>query len=85
MAFDLPDAALAAQCWTYFLQEAAEQGVLFRRGGLNFVTYSHTDADVDRAVTVAGDVLARLRRHLDRGTLSEAIKVDTVERGIRQF
>ena len=85
MAFDVPDAALAAQCWTYFLQEAAEQGVLFRRGGLNFVTYSHTDADVDRAVSVVRDILPRLRRHLDRGTLSEAIQVLSVEQGIRQF
>ena len=85
MAFDVPRRRPGRAVLDLLLQEAAEQGVLFRRGGLNFVTYSHIDADVLRAVSVVRDILPRLRRHLDRGTLSDAIQVLSVERGIRQF
>lgn len=47
--------------WEYFLQEMAGRGVLLRRGGLNFLNYSHTAQDVDTVVAAAADVFARLR------------------------
>jgi glutamate-1-semialdehyde aminotransferase len=72
MEFQLP-AELASAAWTFFLQESARRGVLFRRGGLNFVTFSHTEADVDAAAAAAREALAALREHLDRGTLAEAV------------
>jgi glutamate-1-semialdehyde aminotransferase len=64
---------LTAAAWTVFLQESARRGVLFRRGGLNFVTYSHGEADVDAAAAAAAEALATLKLHLDRGTLAEAV------------
>jgi len=69
MAFDAGTPELTASMWTYFLQEAAHGGVLFRRGGLNFVTYTHTDADVDLAVSVAQEAFRHLRHRLDDGSL----------------
>src|SRR5207237_3011093 len=72
MEFQLPR-ELSAAAWTLFLQESARRGVLFRRGGLNFVTYSHSEADVDAAAAVAAEALGALKLHLDRGTLAAAV------------
>ena len=52
MAFDLPRQRVGP-AWELFLAECAQRGALFRRGGLNFVTYAHTDADVDQAIAAA--------------------------------
>jgi hypothetical protein len=35
--------------------------VLLRRGGLNFITYSHTAADIAQAVAAAGEAFGALR------------------------
>jgi glutamate-1-semialdehyde aminotransferase len=48
--------------WELFLAECAQRGVLFRRGGLNMMTFSHHEADVDQTVHAAAgafDALAR--------------------------
>lgn len=47
--------------WAYFLQEMAARGVLLRRGGVNFVTYSHTEADIEQTVNAARDVFTELK------------------------
>jgi glutamate-1-semialdehyde aminotransferase len=70
MTFDAATPELEALSWTYFLREAARRGVLFRRGGCNFIAYTHDDTDIDRAVAVAGEVLAALRRCIDDGNLA---------------
>jgi glutamate-1-semialdehyde aminotransferase len=41
-----------------FLRETARRGVLIRRGGLLFVTYSHTEADVEQTLTAVDEALA---------------------------
>jgi glutamate-1-semialdehyde aminotransferase len=84
MAFDAGTPDLVALVWTYFLQEAARRGVLFRRGGFNFVAYTHTEADVDRAVAVADEVFGELRRRLDDGGLKDAVLAGPAEEGIRR-
>jgi glutamate-1-semialdehyde aminotransferase len=84
MAFDL-QSDLASLAWTYFLQEMARRGVLMRRGGLNFATYTHTDADVDLAVSMAGEVFSELVRHLKAGDLERAVPAAPPEAGIRRF
>ena len=45
----------------YFLQEMAERGVLFRRGGMNALTFSHSEADIDEVLTRTSDVLKKLK------------------------
>ena len=59
--------------------------VLFRRGGLNLIAYTHTESDVDRAVSVAREALRGLRRRLDDGDLAAAVAAGTPTTGIRSF
>lgn len=60
MAFDLPRERLEP-AWELFLAECARRGVLFRRGGLNFVTFSHSEADVAHTVQMAAEAFDVLR------------------------
>jgi glutamate-1-semialdehyde aminotransferase len=60
MAFDVPADEVAAT-WHAFLAGCAQRGVLFRRGGLNFVTYSHGEADVDQTIDVARQTFAEMQ------------------------
>jgi glutamate-1-semialdehyde aminotransferase len=86
MSFDAATPELDALMWRYFLQEAAQSGVLFRRGGLNLVTYTHTEADVDLAVAVAREAFRELRRRLDDGSLPAAAGAEPPgSAGIRRF
>ncbi len=85
MSFDSPKPEQAALCWTYFLQEAAKRGVLFRRGGLNFVTYAHTEKDVAAAVGVAREVFDELRRHLEADDLRAAVLALPSEEPLRRY
>ncbi|MCC7353605.1 MAG: aminotransferase class III-fold pyridoxal phosphate-dependent enzyme [Anaerolineae bacterium] len=64
-----PYGVTPAQVWTFLLQEMARRGVLWRPGGINFVTYSHTEADVDYTVRMAGETFLALREALDKGQL----------------
>jgi glutamate-1-semialdehyde aminotransferase len=60
MQFDLP-AERVAPAWQALLAAGARQGILLRRGGLNFVTLAHTVADVDRTVEGAAAAFRVLR------------------------
>jgi glutamate-1-semialdehyde aminotransferase len=73
MRFDACGSDTEQLLWTYFLQETARRGVLFRRGGLNFIAYTHTEHDIDTAVATVTVVLKDLRRQLEAGTLREAV------------
>ncbi|MGC4190512.1 MAG: aminotransferase class III-fold pyridoxal phosphate-dependent enzyme [Thermomicrobiales bacterium] len=74
MRFDGLDTGTDYDAWTFLLQEMAERGVLLRRGGLNFVTYSHTETDVDAIVAAASEVFAALRPLLDAGTIRSRLR-----------
>jgi len=60
--------------WFFFLKECARRGVLMRRGGCLFVTYSHSDEDAEKTIAVCDEVLGELRKHIDAGDLAEQIK-----------
>ena len=47
--------------WELFLAECAQRGVLMRRGGLNMMSFSHQDADVDQTIAAAAEALDVLR------------------------
>lgn len=65
MAFtDLP-AGQAALVWHRFLAEMAQRGILLRRGGLNFITFSHSGADIDRTVSACRESMRVLESVLD--------------------
>lgn len=69
-AFEYSDADLNRHCMTFWLQECAKRGVLFRRGGLNFITLSHDDAIIEETIAAGSEVLC---------VLSEAIAENKVE------
>lgn len=48
--------------WELFLAECARRGVLFRRGGLNMLTFSHHESDVDLTVAAAAEAFDVLQR-----------------------
>lgn len=83
--FGYEDATLNADCWTLLLQEMARRGVLMRRGGLLFVTYSHDDAAVAATLHALGESLAVIRSAVDAGNVKEAIGAGTVQESFRRF
>ena len=60
MAFSLPRER-TGDAWQLFLAECAQRGALFRRGGLNMMTFSHQEADVDESVRAAAEAFDVLR------------------------
>lgn len=62
-----------ALLWEYLLQEMAVRGVLLRRGGLNFLTFRHTQADLAQVVAAAAEVFTNLRPLWGTARLAEAV------------
>lgn len=87
MRFSGLDAALERDAWGYVLQEMAQRGVLLRRGGLNFVSYSHTETDIDAIVTAAREVFADLAPLVASGgdAVSRTLRIRSVDTGFRSF
>ncbi|MCS6860078.1 MAG: aspartate aminotransferase family protein [Abditibacteriales bacterium] len=46
--------------WNTFLRETAQRGVLFRRGGLAFITLAHAAEDIEQTVAVCDEVFANM-------------------------
>lgn len=66
-ASDVPGATLKR----LFLQESARHGVLF--GNVQAVTFSHTEADIERATTVAGEALKVVTEALEEGQVDKRL------------
>ncbi len=79
------DADLERDAWSYLLQEMAERGVLLRRGGLNFVSYSHTESEIEAVIAAAEDVFARLAPLVRAGTVRDQLRIREVDAGFRRF
>ena len=71
--------------WSYFLQEMAKRGVLLRRGGLNFVTFSHTEEDIEQIINAAGSVFDELRKLWLKPELADHVQTREVNLGHRSF
>jgi glutamate-1-semialdehyde aminotransferase len=72
--FNLDDARLKQDIWTLFLQEAALRGVLFRRGGLNFITFSHKEEDIQQTLDVCRAALEVIKRALEKGDVAVQLR-----------
>ncbi|MGQ9730235.1 MAG: aspartate aminotransferase family protein [Candidatus Zipacnadales bacterium] len=83
--FFFEDPKLNEDVWSFFLQETAKRGVLIRRGGLLFVTYSHFDEDINRTLAVIDEVLALIASALNEGDLQERLEVRDIEQSFRRF
>jgi glutamate-1-semialdehyde aminotransferase len=71
--------------WGYFLQEMAARGVLLRRGGVNFVSYSHRPDDIAEVVAAADQVFAELAKLWGTPKLAEHVRIQDVKLGFRSF
>ncbi|MGI6082941.1 MAG: aspartate aminotransferase family protein [Limnochordia bacterium] len=71
--------------WGYFLQEMAARGVLMRRGGVNFVSYSHRPEDMSEVVAAADEVFANLAKLWGMPELAEHVRILEVRASFRSF
>ncbi len=87
MRFVDVSADLAEGAWGFVVQEMASRGVLLRRGGLNFVSYSHSEADIDTVVTAAREVFAELAPLVAAGgeAVRQQLRIRSVDTGFRTF
>lgn len=83
--FSYPEPSLNADAWSFFLQETAKRGVLIRRGGLLFVTYSHSDDDIEQTLEAVDEALGLLAEAVESGTLRERLQTRPVQEGFRRF
>jgi glutamate-1-semialdehyde 2,1-aminomutase len=83
--FYYEDAELNADVWTLFLQEAAKRGVLIRRGGLLFITYSHDDGAIAQTLTAVDEALGIIQKAVSEGTVKEWLRTGTVQESFRRF
>lgn len=67
---DAADAEEEGLMWRFLLAGLAQRGVLIRRGGVNFITFSHTAEDVAQTCNALEDTLHELRRARESGQLA---------------
>ena len=67
---DAADAEEEGLMWRFLLAGLAQRGVLIRRGGVNFITFSHTAEDVAQTCESLEDTLHDLRRVRESGQLA---------------
>ena len=80
------DEETSSKMMTVFLQECARKGVLFRRGGLVLVTFSHTEKDVENTLKTVEDVLNVIKKYYDKNRLDELLKnTGKTAESIRKF
>lgn len=85
MSFDYEDRELSAKVWTLFLQEAARRGVLLRRGGLMFITYSHDDEAVGETIAAVDAVMPIIAEAVDAGDVDARLHTGEVQQSFRTF
>ncbi|MCX6377112.1 MAG: aminotransferase class III-fold pyridoxal phosphate-dependent enzyme, partial [Armatimonadetes bacterium] len=79
------DAQTNQALMTLLLQEMAKRGVLLRRGGLNFITYSHKTEDIDQTLAACAEVFPILKDAVDSGNIADLLITREVAEGIRRF
>lgn len=62
-----------------FLQETVKRGILF--GGPIFMTYSHTDKDIDRTLGVCAVALRILKKAMDEGDIDRYMQGEKIKAG----
>lgn len=82
---DMGDPELTRDAWTFLLQESAKRGVLFRRGGLNFISYSHKEDDIQYTLDVCRSVLKLMKEASRKGDLSSRLETRDIRPSFRQF
>lgn len=84
-SFDYGNPALEADCWTLLLQEMAKRGVLIRRGGLMFVTFSHDDEAVAATLDALDESLATVQEAVDSSDMKKYLDTGDIQESFRRF
>jgi len=79
------DAGVNADLMTLLLQGMALRGILLRRGGLVFMTYSHKAADVDKTLAACREVFPILLEAQQSGNIKDRLVTQDVAAAIRRF
>ncbi|MDQ1329245.1 MAG: spore coat polysaccharide biosynthesis protein SpsF, partial [Candidatus Poribacteria bacterium] len=82
---DMGTPELTRDSWTFFLQESAKRGVLFRRGGLNFISYSHKEEEIEFTLDVCRSVMKLMKEALQKDDLSHRLETREIKPSFRQF
>jgi len=83
--FRFDDGKLKQDVWTLFLQETALRGVLFRRGGLNFISFSHKEEDIQFTLGVCNEVLTLIKDALEKNDVASRLRTREIKPSFRQF
>jgi len=84
-SFAYEDAKTNEGCWTLLLQEMAKRGVLIRRGGLLFITFSHDDEAVEKTLAALDGSLGVVREATDAGDIEQRLETGDVQQSFRRF
>lgn len=79
------EAATNNDLMTLLLQEMAKRGILLRRGGLIFISYSHKAAHIDQTLETCREVFPLLLDAHVSGRTRELLVTGEVSAGIRRF
>ncbi|MFO7945601.1 MAG: aminotransferase class III-fold pyridoxal phosphate-dependent enzyme [Armatimonadota bacterium] len=85
MSFGYDDSDLVSDVWTLLLQEMAKRGVLLRRGGLLFITYSHDDEAIEETISVMDECMPIIADAVENDTVSDFLETGEVEKSFRSF
>jgi glutamate-1-semialdehyde 2,1-aminomutase len=83
--FRYDDAGVNADLTTLLLQEMAKRGILLRRGGLIFMTYSHGAEHVDATLDICREVFPLLLEAYNSGNINGQLVTHEVAASIRRF
>lgn len=84
-AFGYDDPKANGDLMTLLLQEMAKRGVLLRRGGLMFMTYSHKAEHIDATLAICREVFPILLDAHSSGAVAERLVTGEVAASIRRF
>jgi glutamate-1-semialdehyde 2,1-aminomutase len=86
-SFGYDDPEHNADLMTLFPQEMARRGILLRRGGLIFISFSHREEHVQQTLRACAEVLPILKQAHDAGNVTELLvsQDQTAQAGIRRF
>jgi glutamate-1-semialdehyde 2,1-aminomutase len=83
--FDYDDKEYSMALMIEFIRECAARGVLFRKGGLNYITYTHTDKDLETSIKAGYESLSVIKDTMRRGRIKYKGISKTIEKGVRKF
>jgi glutamate-1-semialdehyde aminotransferase len=83
--FQYEDDVVNEDLMTLFLQEMAKQGILFRRGGLIMMTYSHQEEDISFTLDKCREVFPILADAYAGNSISELLQAGKAQAGFRKF